>query len=304
MSNPIISVQGLSYAYTRKASVLNNLNLSVPQASIYGFLGANGAGKSTTIRTILGLLRPQAGQVQLFGKNISKERISILGNIGSLIEAPSIYKHLSGYDNLKVLCQYLNLPNSRIEEVLAMVNLQQHSRKASKKYSTGMKQRLGLAMALLSDPDLLILDEPTNGLDPKGIIEIRHIIKQLNEAGKTIFLSSHLLSEIEKLATQVGIIRDGTMIFQGTIQALEQLRMRNLKVQINSSEANKILDLLSENLPTQRLDDETIVLTLDNREELPDLIDKMVKAGIRLYGVSPEKNDLEKLFVDLTAQPH
>jgi ABC-2 type transport system ATP-binding protein len=167
-----------------------------------------------------------------------------------------------------------------------------------------MKQRLGLAMALLSDPELLILDEPTNGLDPKGIIEIRHIIRRLNEAGKTIFLSSHLLSEIEKLATQVGIIKDGTMIFQGTIQALEQLRMRNLKVQITSSETAKIIDCLAGNLATQRLDDETIMLTLDNREALPELIDKLVGAGIRLYGVSPEKNDLEKLFVDLTAQPN
>jgi ABC-2 type transport system ATP-binding protein len=304
MSYPIIAVQALNYAYTRKAPVLRNLNLAVPQASIYGFLGANGAGKSTTIRTILGLLKPQAGQVQLFGKDITKDRINILRNTGSLIEAPSIYRHLSGYDNLKVLCQYLNLPKSRIEEVLTMVNLQQHSRKASKKYSTGMKQRLGLAMALLSDPELLILDEPTNGLDPKGIIEIRHIIRRLNEAGKTIFLSSHLLSEIEKLATQVGIIKDGTMIFQGTIQALEQLRMRNLKVQITSSETAKIIDCLAGNLATQRLDDETIMLTLDNREALPELIDKLVGAGIRLYGVSPEKNDLEKLFVDLTAQPN
>ena len=252
MSNPIIAVQALNYAYIRKAPVLRDLNLAVPQASIYGFLGANGAGKSTTIRTILGLLKPQAGQVQLFGKDITKDRINILRNVGSLIESPSIYKHLSGYDNLKVLCQYLSIPAKRIEEVLAMVNLQEHSRKISKQYSTGMKQRLGLAMALLPDPELLILDEPTNGLDPKGIIEIRNIIQHLNEAGKTIFLSSHLLSEIEKLATQVGIIRDGTMIFQGTIQALEQLRMRNLKVQITSNETAKIIKLLDGNLATPK----------------------------------------------------
>ncbi|MCB0606263.1 MAG: ATP-binding cassette domain-containing protein [Lewinellaceae bacterium] len=273
----------------------------MPESSIYGFLGANGAGKSTTIRSILGLLKPQAGKISLFGmEQQSANRMPILRKVGSLIEDPSLYKHLSGYDNLKIACKYLNLPTSRIGEVLELVNLEKNSRKISKEYSTGMKQRLGLAIALLPDPDLLILDEPTNGLDPTGIIEIRNILKHLHEQGKTIFLSSHLLSEIEKIATQVGIVKDGKTVFQGAIEDLENLRKKNFAVNIVASNSSEIAGKLNGKYPSKILGSENMQIYLDEREALPVLINDLVNMGARLYEVSPQRDNLEELFIDLT----
>lgn len=298
--NTIISVEALNFGYHKKQLTLNELNLAVPKASIYGFLGANGAGKSTTIRTILGLLRPQSGNIHLFGKNITSNRLEVLQKVGTLIESPSLYKHLSGYDNLKIACKYLDVPTSRIDEVLGLVNLSENAHKISKKYSTGMKQRLGLAIALLTDPELLILDEPTNGLDPTGIIEIRNILQQLHQQGKTIFLSSHLLSEIEKIATQVGIIKNGTMIFQGTIHELEQLRMNNLRVNIITSDAVKAVEALNGKYQTELTSASSLELSLDDKAHLPCIIETLVNNDIKLYEVSLQKNDLEKLFINLT----
>lgn len=299
-TNAIISVENLNFGYNKNQQTLNQLNLAVPNASIYGFLGANGAGKSTTIRAILGLLKPQSGKIELFGKALQTNRLEVLKKIGALIESPALYKHLSGYDNLKIACKYLDLPTARIDEVLQMVNLQANSKKISKNYSTGMKQRLGLALALLPDPDLLILDEPTNGLDPTGIIEIRTILQQLNAQGKTIFLSSHLLSEIEKIATQVGIIKGGTMIFQGTIGELEQLRKHNLPINLVVSDAPKVIELLNGKYKTNLLSAESLEITLLDRETLPEIIKELVTKGMKLYEVSPQKTDLEKLFINLT----
>ncbi|HMQ59900.1 MAG TPA: ATP-binding cassette domain-containing protein [Flavilitoribacter sp.] len=297
----VIQVQDLEFSYTAKQQILNKLNLSVPESSIYGFLGANGAGKSTTIRSILGLLKPQAGKISLFGmEQQSANRMPILRKVGALIEDPSLYKHLSGYDNLKIACKYLNLPTSRIGEVLELVNLEKNSRKISKEYSTGMKQRLGLAIALLPDPDLLILDEPTNGLDPTGIIEIRNILKHLHEQGKTIFLSSHLLSEIEKIATQVGIVKDGKTVFQGAIEDLENLRKKNFAVNIVASNSSEIAGKLNGKYPSKILGSENMQIYLDEREALPVLINDLVTMGARLYEVSPQRDNLEELFIDLT----
>jgi len=298
----IISTEQLNVGYTRETLVIDQLNLRVPKASIYGFLGANGAGKSTTIRTILGLLRPHSGQIQLFGKALKTHRQEVLHKVGSLIEAPSLYKHLSGHTNLKIACKYWNLPESRIGEVLEMVNLSKAAHKITKKYSTGMKQRLGLAIALLSDPELLILDEPTNGLDPTGIIEIRTILQRLNEEGKTIFLSSHLLSEIEKIATQVGILKNGKMAFQGTIEELEQLRTSNLQVKIVSSDAIKAKAILNGEYQSRSQGSRQLYLNLQSEEKLPQIIRQLTKAGLDLYEVSPQKNDLEKLFINLTRE--
>ena len=244
VTNNAISIAKLHFGFRRNEFVLKELSLEVPEKAIYGFLGANGAGKSTTIRNILGLLQADSGDIQLFGKALKSHRKEVLSRIGCLIEAPSLYKHLSGYDNLRIACKYLDLPLSRIDEVLELVNLEAHKNKASKNYSTGMKQRLGLAIALLPDPDLLILDEPTNGLDPTGIIEIRNILKALNARGKTIFLSSHLLGEIEKIATQVGILKNGQMVFQGTIGELDRLRYQNLTFLISCGEVNRAAEIL------------------------------------------------------------
>jgi len=297
----IISVEDLNFSYSKGQPTLDQLQLAVPRGSIYGFLGANGAGKSTTIRTILGLLKPQSGRIRILGKDLHRHRLEVLGNIGSLIEAPSIYKHLSGYDNLHIACTYLDVPKTRIDEVLELVNLSASKHKISKQYSTGMKQRLGLAMALLTDPELLILDEPTSGLDPTGIIEIRTILQNLHAQGKTIFLSSHLLSEIERIATQVGIIKNGTILFQGTIEELQQLKSENLRISLLADDANKAKQLLNGHANAEVRNDK-LELTLQDREELPAIIATLVINGIRLYEVQPQKTDLEQLFINLTEQ--
>ena len=301
-NQPIIFVRALSYSYAKDQRVLKQLGLEVPEAAVYGFLGANGAGKSTTIRAMLGLLRPEAGRIELFGQDLYTHRRKILKRVGALIEAPSIYLHLSGYDNLKIACKYLNVSTARIDEVLHLVNLHRHGRKISRKYSTGMKQRLGLAMALLHDPDLLILDEPTNGLDPTGIIEIRNIVERLRQQGKTIFLSSHLLSEIEKIATQVGILKNGEMIFQGAIEELEQLRITNLEVQLLVSDASLANDLLADEYKVRMMDRQKVVITVPHQEVMPEIISRLVAGEVRLYEATTQKNDLEKLFIDITEE--
>lgn len=298
---PIIKIDALNFGYTAKQQVLSNLSLSVPDASVYGFLGLNGAGKSTTIRSLLGLLKPQSGTIKIFGEELNAQnKFSILSRVGALIEAPSIYKHLSGYDNLKITCKYLNLPLSRIDEVLDLVNLQKNKNKISKHYSTGMKQRLGLAIALLSDPDLLILDEPTNGLDPSGIIEIRETLQELNQRGKTIFLSSHLLSEIEKIATQVGVIKEGSIVFQGTIRELHEVNEEKVTVKMTVSDAPTTISLLDSSYEAILINSERLEFIIHNREELSQLIQQIRDKDIKIYEVNQEKNNLEQLFMNLT----
>ncbi|MEM1324975.1 MAG: ATP-binding cassette domain-containing protein [Bacteroidota bacterium] len=300
-ATPVISTRQLQVGYSKDKKVLHDLNLNVPEAAIYGFLGANGAGKSTTIRSILGLLQPTSGSIQLFGQDLKTHRQPLLGRIGSLIESPSLYLHLSGRTNLKIACRYWNLPEYRIDEVLGIVNLQRAAYKKAKQYSTGMKQRLGLAIALLSDPDLLILDEPTNGLDPNGIIEIRTILQELQARGKTIFLSSHLLTEVEKIVSQVGILKGGKLIFQGTMEELEQLRSNNICIKVISSNAQKASIALKTNHQISIQNAQEFLLNLPNLEKLPTIIRKLVRADIDLYEVSPQKNNLEDLFINLTA---
>ncbi len=294
----IINIEALEYAYTANDLVLRDLNLSVPYNAIYGFLGANGAGKTTTIRTVLGLLRPTNGQVQLFGKPIGPHRMELLSNIGALIESPSLYLHLSGYDNLKIACQYFNISYKKIEEVLALVQLEQAGNKLTKNYSTGMKQRLGLAIALLNDPDLLILDEPINGLDPNGIIQIREIIQDLHQAGKTIFLSSHLLSEVEKLATHVGVIHNGQLRFEGTIEEVNQLK-QGLKVHIRTDEATRAVAILEAQYSLKILENNVVEMDLSSEDLVPSIIRLLTEQNIKLYEVKLVASDLEQLFVDL-----
>jgi len=205
----IVQTQNLSKSFGKEQAV-SNLNLQIRKGEIYGFLGPNGAGKTTTIRMLLGLMKPSSGTIKVFEKNITKERIQILAKVGSLVESPSYYPHLTAYENLEALRKILGVPKNRIDEVLEIVRLREAAHKKVKGFSLGMKQRLGIAASLLHSPELLILDEPTNGLDPSGIIEIRNLIKRLpEEYGMTIIISSHLLSEIDQMATQGGIVSKG-----------------------------------------------------------------------------------------------
>ncbi len=219
----IIKTNGLTKRYNDNLSV-NNLNMSVKEGRIYGFLGPNGAGKSTTLKMLLDLVKPTAGEIDIFGKRLnSKTRTAILRNIGSLIESPSYYGHLTGVENLKILQTLLDVPKKNIDEVLRIVRLDRQQNKKVSAYSLGMKQRLGLAGALLSFPRLLILDEPTNGLDPAGIQEMRDLIRSLPEKyGMTVIVSSHLLSEIDQMAEDIGIIANGKMMYQGPLNLLHE----------------------------------------------------------------------------------
>ena len=302
MSDPIISINNLSFSYDQKHRILNNLSIKVPKGSIYGFLGPNGAGKSTTLRNILGLLKPQEGEVQIFGKSLKGNRKNLMQNIGSLIEEPSLYGHLSAYDNLKIACRYLRLPFSSIDPILDTVKLSANVHKASKKYSTGMKKRLGLALALLRDPDLLILDEPTTGLDPVGIKEFREILTELQQQGKTIMLSSHLLSEIEKVASQVGIIKKGELVFEGNLHDLDVLLKSNIKLLIKLKNSDKAVQLLQSQFQIDRIDHERLFISLQKESEIPALVQKLVNNQIDVYELGPQKSDLEKLFLDITSE--
>lgn len=203
----VITTDSLTKKYGKK-DVVKDLDLRVPGGSIYGFLGPNGAGKSTTMKMILGLIKPSKGKITVLGKEVNeKNRLSVLRNTGSLIESPSYYGHLSGAENLEIICTLKNVPPSEIQRVLKIVRMEKQKDKKVSQYSLGMKQRLGLAAALLGNPKILLLDEPTNGLDPAGIQEMRELICSLpNQYGMTVLVSSHLLSEIDQMATHVGII--------------------------------------------------------------------------------------------------
>ncbi len=222
--NQIVKTKELTKKYGDHYCV-SNLNLSVKEGRIYGFLGPNGAGKSTTLKMLLGLVHPTRGEIEIFGKRVTdKNRMEILKNIGSLIEAPSYYGHLTARENLKICATLLDVPDKNIDEVLSIVRLDRQQGKKVSAFSLGMKQRLGLASALLSYPKLLILDEPTNGLDPAGIQEIRSLVRSLPEKyNMTVIISSHLLSEIDQIVDDIGIIANGKMMYQGSLSQLHEI---------------------------------------------------------------------------------
>lgn len=303
MNQLIVNIKNLNFSYTKTKQDIENLELKIPKGSIYGFLGPNGSGKSTTIRLMLGLLKKNSGTVVLFGEPFtSKTRLQILNRVGALIENPSLYDHLDAVDNLRIAANYRqNIPFSRINEVLEIVKLTQAKNKKIKEYSLGMKQRLGLAISLLSNPELIILDEPTNGLDPKGIIEMRTLIKDLNKKyGTTIFISSHLLSEIEKTCTHVGIIRDGKMLYQDTVASLKESKGTNLKIDIEVDKPTEALSVLK-NLKMEKISllDDFLQIEVKNKEAITEVIDILRSEKINIYQVSI-KNNLEELFLSLT----
>lgn len=217
----ILETKALTYAFSRDQPILNAIDLAVPTGSIYGFLGPNGAGKTTTLKLVLGLLKPRQGQISFWGQSFHQHRLDILRRVGSFIESPSLYGHLTARENLLVWQKIYRCPATAIPHVLQLTDLSGTRTKKVRQFSLGMKQRLAIAVALLHDPALLILDEPTNGLDPQGIVDIRQLLQKLNrEQGTTIIVSSHLLSEVAKLVTHTGIIHKGNMLFQGTLNEL------------------------------------------------------------------------------------
>ena len=279
---------------------LRQINLSVPQGSIFGFLGPNGAGKTTTIRILLDLFHPTTGRVNIFGKDLLRNRIEILKKVGALIENPSIYKHLTGRQNLEVVRRMIDVPKARIDEVLKIVRLVDNADKKAKNYSLGMCQRLGLAAALLTDPELLILDEPTNGLDPSGIIEMRELIIKLNkEHGKTIFISSHILPEIEKLATDLAIIDQGEIRYQGQLDGLRAHKKQVLNIRLDH--VTKASDILSsKGYQVYEQTNDSISLQRQSKSEIAAINRILVESGLGVYEIRSSDEDLESIFLNLT----
>jgi ABC-2 type transport system ATP-binding protein len=297
---PVIKTTALTYYFNKQQKTLDDINLEVEKGSIYGFLGPNGAGKTTTLRLLLGLLKKQQGSIQIFGKEFDRHRMESLKKIGSLIEQPSLYGHLTASENLGIYRKIYGASKESIDKVLQLVGLPGTGKKKAKQFSLGMKQRLSIAVALLHNPELLILDEPTNGLDPNGIIETRELIKKLNkEAGVTIIVSSHILAEIERMATHVGIIHKGKLLFQGTLGELQNMKSRQSFIQIDTSNNAAALSLLAGHGAETM--NGYVVLPFKEKALTAAINRKLVEHNIDVYLLQPQQNDLEQLFIDITS---
>ena len=299
-NNLIIKTSNLSYQYAKGIKTLSDISLQVERGSIYGFLGPNGSGKTTTLSLLLGLLKNQQGEIEIFGQHLQSDRINILKKIGALVETPSVYGHLTARENLEVYRKDYGVSGDRIDEVLHTVGLTDTGKKLVKRFSLGMKQRLAIALALLPNPELLILDEPSNGLDPAGIIELRELVKTLNKKyGMTIVISSHLLAEVEKMVSHVGIIYKGELLFQGTLPELHSFQENGSKLLINTSDNEVALQLLQAYNP-ERVEDKISVSYVDLNQAA--VIQRTLhQNNLDIYLLYPKGNDLEQLFIDLTS---
>ncbi|PEX83260.1 bacitracin ABC transporter ATP-binding protein [Bacillus cereus] len=298
MGTYIIETEDLTKTYGAVNSV-NQLQMQVGKGEIYGFLGPNGAGKTTTIRMLLGLIKPTTGNIKVFNRDLKTNRIDILREVGSLVESPSYYGHLTGHENLEVIRQMLQVPKKNIDEVLRIVRLEKQKDKLVKQYSLGMKQRLGIAMALLGNPKLLILDEPTNGLDPAGIQEIRELIKQLpKQYDMTVVISSHLLNEMDQIATQVGIINSGQLIFQDKIEVLRKKSQASMKIRVN--DVVKAHQILEQHQIHLGLEGDCLVTYQQEDHLISHINHLLVQQNISVYRIEEEKHTLEEIFLSLT----
>ncbi|PEJ25002.1 bacitracin ABC transporter ATP-binding protein [Bacillus pseudomycoides] len=298
MGTYIVETEDLTKTYGAVNSV-NQLQMQVGKGEIYGFLGPNGAGKTTTIRMLLGLIKPTTGNIKVFNRDLKTNRIDILKEVGSLVESPSYYGHLTGHENLEVIRQMLQVPKKNIDEVLRIVRLEKQKDKLVKQYSLGMKQRLGIAMALLGNPKLLILDEPTNGLDPAGIQEIRELIKQLpKQYDMTVVISSHLLNEMDQIATQVGIINSGQLIFQDKIEVLRKKSQASMKIRVN--DVVKAHQILEQHQIHLGLEGDCLVMHQQEDHLISHINHLLVQQNISVYRIEEEKHTLEEIFLSLT----
>ena len=299
--NTVITTDSLTKRYGNK-EVVKELDLKVPEGSIYGFLGPNGAGKSTTLKMVLGLVKPTQGHITIFDKPVTKQnRLEILKNTGSLIESPAYYGHLSGRENLKIICTLKNIPETNIDEVLQVVRMEKQQHKKVRQYSLGMKQRLALAAALLGRPKLLLLDEPTNGLDPAGIHEMRELIISLPARyGMTILVSSHLLGEIDQLATHVGIIDKGELIFQDSLITLHEHSQSRMYLQ-TTDDNTSLQCLKSAGFPAALKEDRLCLFRTDDRS-IAQAVRCVVTEGIGVLRLEEHQMSLEDIFLSLTGR--
>ena len=297
-----IETKGLHYAFRQKTPVVNQLSLQVPTGSIYGFLGPNGAGKTTTMRLLTGMLPNPTDNIYLFGKSLQQHIPQVFESVGTLIEMPSLYLHLSATDNLRIICKLRGITEANIGKTLSIVGLSQVAKRKVKEFSLGMKQRLGIAMALLPEPKLLMLDEPVNGLDPAGIIEMRKLLLQLNqEQGLTIFISSHLLNEVEKTCNHVGIIHKGVLQFQGSLNDLyENSQQQGVEVVFKIPELTNYFAQIESQYPkAQQLNATLLQLQLPSELAIASTNEWMAQQHIPVTGIQ-SKQGLEEWFMNIT----
>ena len=298
----IIDVRRLTKSF-KEINAVDDLTFTVPERGVYGFLGQNGAGKSTTIRMLLSLIRPTDGEIRIFGLDLSTHRKEILQRIGAIIEKPDLYKYLTAIENLNLFATMsgLKLTRKQLIDKLEKVGLAERADSKIKTYSQGMKQRLGIAVALVHDPDLIILDEPMNGLDPQGIADVRELINHLGkDQGKTIFISSHLLSEMEQVADSLLIIHKGRKIAEGSINEL--LNPEQSRIEIETRSANELKLLLQQTLWANRIisiNGEKIILQM-KRDEIPVFVQHMTELKQDIFSIH-KKNSLEDYFLSLTS---
>ena len=297
----VIETKALCKQYGPHTAV-DHVELHVPQGCVYGFIGPNGAGKSTTMKMLLGLIHPTAGRVRLLGQELTeKSRLPLLRQTGSLIESPAGYLHLTAQENLEIVADLKGVPHKDIGRVLDIVHLTQDRNRRVWQYSLGMKQRLGIAMALLGSPKLLILDEPTNGLDPAGIQEMRALIRNMPAAtGATVLISSHLLGEMEQMVEQVGIIDHGHILFEGPLTELQ--RHSRGDVTLRLLDPAKAAPILRANGLTAHSD--SCVVTLPPLQDalLADLVQKLAACGAGVVELTPRTKTLEEIFLSLTSE--
>ena len=297
-----VETRGLTKRYSTGVLAVNSLDLRVKTGEVYGFLGPNGAGKTTTLRLLSGLLRPTAGSAMVAGAAPGSP--ASLAHLGAMVETPAFYPYLSGRDNLRVMARYATVSKSRIEPVLKQVDMADRAKHKFKTYSTGMKQRLGVAAALLKDPDLLILDEPTSGLDPQGTVEMRALIRDIRGEGRTVLLSSHLLNEVELTCDRVGVIANGKLVAEGTVDEL-RARSGGRTLLVRAAPLDRAQQLLESFLKPDQVQvaEGALVLSVDP-SEAASINRRLVADGIDVSELRVSEQSLENVFLQLTENPH
>ena len=301
MNQLVLQTDQLTKKYRRRVAV-DSLSLAVERGDVFGFLGQNGAGKSTTIRMALGLVRPTSGRVQVLGHDMARRLRTALQRVGAMIEAPAFYENFSGHQNLRMLAAMSGGAATRaIEEVLDLVGLRERASDPVRAYSHGMRQRLGIAQALLPNPELIILDEPTDGLDPQGLSEVRHLIRRLrDERGLTVILSSHLLHEVEQICNRVAIIDNGRLLYQGAVQ---ELIAQGQRIKLTTDRITEAFELLAKDprLAVTRNGVESLYLQVAD-EVVPDINALLVQNGFRVKEIATHRESLEEVFLRLTRE--
>ncbi len=298
MDSPILKTENLSKRYGNRWAV-SGLDLEVPRGQVYGFLGPNGAGKTTSIRMMLGLIAPTSGKAEINGININSNPINALSHVGAMVETPAFYGYLTGRENLQLLGRISGgIDNKRVDEVLSLVGLFERGGDRVKGYSQGMRQRLGLGQALLAKPAVIVLDEPTNGLDPSGMLEVRRLIKDLAaKEGITVFISSHLLHEVQAICGRVAIINEGKLVAEGLVEEL--LKSELIKLDIKVSDKNRAMDVLREYDPKPSGGNGDITLNMES-DRIPEVNRLLVESGVDVFALVPREESLEKFFLELT----